>query len=242
MSILSHFNRTNAKDYILYQIKLNEIEKVLEKMTKPARLCYISNRELVSLCGKRGISAGDFLEKYICPDEPTIMSGDFGEIFCYCVVTEHLSNKGFVLFAPRKWRWKDDRNKPGPGSDAVIFHRVNPNKPTPKDFVVSIESKMNHAGKDKLSRLAKSIIWLEEKHARDGSEEQRKIIERFKDPSIYGTFDKHHKAIAVIDSLLEADEITTPITNSHGVVALIFSINDLKKVYENLKMNIIKSI
>lgn len=256
MSILNHFTRTNTTGYILYQLKKGEIDNVLKKLSKPARLCYISNSDLAKLSGQRGIKASEFLEKYIYPDEPSIMSGDFGEIFSFLVVIERLSNKGYLLFAPRKWRWKEDRNRAALGSDAVLFHIADNKKPSSKDFVVSIESKMksvkskehriqtaiDHAAKDKLSRLAKSIIWLEEKHARNGNEIDRKKIERFKDPSTYGPFQKHHKAIAIIDNAFESEEITPVINNTHGVTAIIFSIENLKTVYETLRMNIIKSI
>jgi hypothetical protein len=256
MSILNHFARTNSTSYILYQLKKGEIDKVTEKMIKPARLCYISNSDLAKLCGNRGITASEFLEKYVCPDVPSIVSGDFGEIFSFLVVIENFANKGFVLFAPRKWRWKDDRNRAALGSDAVLFHITDDKKPSNKDFVVSIESKMkavksnehriqtaiDHAAKDKLTRLTKSINWLEEKHARNGSEVERKKIERFKDPSTHGSFQKHHKAIAIVDNTFEAEEITPALNNPNGVTALIFSIDNLKIAYENLRVKVINSI
>jgi len=142
MEIIKHFDRTNTADYIIYHLKIKEWSDFVNKFKDEMRLCYIANNELHRLCTKGNISASEFLEKYILPDEPTVMSGDFGELFSYFVVIENFGNKGFTLFAPRKWRWKDDRNKPAPGSDAVMFHIANPEKYSPQDFVISVESKM----------------------------------------------------------------------------------------------------
>jgi len=171
-------------------------------------------------------------------------------------VIENFRKKGLAVFGPRKWRWKDDKNTPAPGSDVIMFHIANAKKPSIKDFVVSVESKMkavksnkhriqkaiDDAAKDKLTRLAKSLNWLEEKYAKLGNEDQRRIVERFKDPATFGSYSKYHKAIAVLDSSLETAEISKPIINSHGIVVIVFLIKDLKKFYEENRVNIINSI
>lgn len=256
MNIMQHFNRTNTPNYIIYRLKGGEWAAFVNKLTKDVRLCYIDNSDLHKHSTARKISPSEYLEKYILPDEPSIVSGDFGEILSFFAVIENYANKGFTLIYPRKWRWKENRNKPAPGTDAVMFHITNPRKHSSEDFVVSVESKMkavnsaehriqtaiDHAAKDKLSRLAKTLIWLEEKHARHGSEEQRKIVERFTDPATYGTFKKFHKAIAILDSTLETSEISKAFTNPEGVTVIVFSVEDLKKAYEDTRNNVLKSI
>ena len=153
-------------------------------------------------------------------------------------------------------RWKDNKNKPSPGVDNVLFHIKNKKKYSDSDILVSIESEMKSveskehriqtaitdASKDKLTRLSKSLIWLEEKYAKLGKENQRKMVLRFKDPATFGNFQKQHKAIAIIDKTLETGEVDTPVNNPEGVIAIIFSIDELKTAYETTRNNIIKSI
>ena len=190
------------------------------------------------------------------PDDPVIKSGDFGERLCYHDVIENFDNKGLTLFAPKKWIWKDSRNVAAPGSDAMLFHIVDPKKPSKKDILVTIESKMkavnskehrmqdaiDGAIKDKKTRMAKTLSWLEEKYARHGEEDNRKIVERFKDPATYGDFKKRCKAIAIIDSTFESDETSKACSNPENISVLVFCIDELKKAYEDTRVNIIKSV
>jgi len=256
MELLPYFQRHNFTGFILYRLNPTDWSDFVQNLTDGTRLCYIDNSLLHTRCQQRGITPGEFLDQYILPLEPTIQSGDFGEIFSYFIVIEQHKPKGIHLVGPRKWRWKEDRNKPSPGSDSLLFHMQNTKKPSPQDQLVSIESKMKSvssksfriqeaidgAAKDKLSRLAKSLNWLEEKYARNGSEDQRKVVERFLNPSIHGTFIIVNKAIAIIDSTLESGETSQTITNPHGVVVIVFSILNLKDAYVKVRENVIKSI
>jgi len=256
MKILQHFDRSNNASHILYRLKKGEWAQFIAKLPEEFRKCYITDKALDELCIERKISRSEFLEKYILPDEPTIKSGDFGEILCLHAVIENFDNKGLVLFAPRKWRWKDSRNKAAPGADAILFHVANPKKPTKKDILVTLESKMkavsskahriqdaiDGATTDKLTRMAKTLSWLEEKYAKHGSEDKRQLVERFKDPATFGDFQKQFKAIAIMDSSFEVDETSKAINNPHGVTVIVFSIEELKKTYEDTRVNIIKSV
>lgn len=256
MKILQHFERKNTADYILYRLKKGDWTLLIDKLHEDFRQCYISDEALEHLSKEIGITKCDFLEKYILPDEPTIKSGDFGELLCYHAVLENFESKGFLLFGPKKWRWRDSRNVAAPGSDAMLFHIANSKKATKKDILVTVESKMKSiksnehriqdavdgAMKDKKTRMAKTLAWLEEKYAKEGDENNRKLVERFKDPATYGDYQKLFKAIAVVDSTCEADEIGKTFKNDEKVSVLIFSLADLKKAYENTRLNIIKSV
>ena len=68
------------------------------------------------------------------------------------------------------------------------------------------------------------------------------LVERYKDPATYGSYQKTHKAIAILDSNLEVDETSKAITNGQGVSVIVFSIEDLKKAYEDTRINILKSV
>jgi len=256
MKILEHFDKSTNASHILYRLKKDEWLQFTAKLPEEFRKCYITDKALDELCIVREISKSEFLEKYILPDEPTIKSGDFGELLCFHAVIENFENKGLVLFAPRKWRWKDSRNKAAPGADAIFFHVANPKKPTKKDTLVTLESKMkavnskahriqdaiDGATTDKLTRMAKTLSWLEEKYAKHGAENKRQLVERFKDPATFGDYQKQFKAIAIMDSNFEADETSKAINNPHGVKVIVFSIEELKKTYEDTRINIIKSV
>ncbi len=256
MKILQHFDRSNTASHILYRLKKGEWAQFIAKLPEEYRKCYITDKALDELSKERKISKSEFLEKYILPDEPVIKSGDFGEILCFHAVIENFENKGLVLFAPRKWHWKDSRNKAAPGADAILFHVANLKKPTKKDILVTIESKMkavnskehriqdaiDGATTDKLTRMAKTLSWLEEKYAKHGAENKRQLVERFKDPATFGDYQKHFKAIAIMDSNFEADETGKAVNNIQGVTVIVFSIEELKKAYEDTRTNIIKSV
>lgn len=255
MEILKHFERENTEKYILYRLRKDEWPNFMEKLPTEFRLCYITDKLLEESCEKGGFSKSEFLEKYILPDEPVIKSGDFGEILCFHSAIENFKNKGKVLFAPKKWQWKDSRNKAAPGADSILFHLAN-NQPSTEDIVITIESKMkavkskahrvqdaiDGANLDKLSRMAKTLSWLEEKYARQGQNGNRKLVARFKDPALYGDYQKQYKAVAIIDSIFEASEISKEIKNEYNVSVIVFSIDELKKTYENTRSNILKSI
>lgn len=256
MKILQHFDRTNTANHILYRLKKGEWSQFIDKLPEEFRKCYITDKALDELSKVRKISKAEFLENYVLPDEPVIKSGDFGEILCFHTVIENFDDKGKVLFTPRKWRWKDSRNKAAPGADAIFFHVANPKKPTKKDILITLESKMkavnskkhriqdaiDGATTDKLSRMAKTLSWLEEKYAKHGNENKRQLVERFKDPATFGDYEKQFKAIAIMDSNFEVDETAKAINNTQGVTVIVFSIEELKKAYEDTRTNIIKSV
>lgn len=255
MKILQHFDKSKTSDFVIYRLKENEWDAFVNKLPGDFRLCYISDNKLNDRATKASLTASDFLEKYVVPSEPIIKSGDFGELLSFFAVRENFEKKGIILIAPRKWRWKDNKDLAAPGVDSVLFHIVNPKKFTDKDLLVTIESKMkavksnkhriqkaiDDASKDKLSRLSKTLNWLEEKYAKLGKEEQRKMVQRFNDPATHGNFQKQHKAIVILDSALEAGETALSVINPHGIIAIVFSIKELQRAYEETRTNIINS-
>jgi hypothetical protein len=205
---------------------------------------------------KNGISEGEFLEQYVLPDIGNIKSGDFGEMLSYFFITEHYTDKGFVLFCPRKWLWKEDRNKSTPYTDVVGFYREDKTNPSENDFIVSVESKMkatksdkhriqdaiDGANKDKLTRLAKTLVWLKEKYARNGDEKNRIFIERYVDPVGIGTYNKIYKAFAILERIFENAEITQLIKDKDGITIIVITMKNLKDIYEKNLRRIIESV
>lgn len=256
MQILQHFNKSKTSDFIIYHLKEKEWDTFIKKLTDDFRLCYISDAKLTKRAAKASLTESAFLEKYVVPNEPTILSGDFGELLSFFAVLERFEKKGIILLDPRKWRWKDNKDKPAPGVDSVLFHIANPKIYTDNDSLVTIESKMkavkskkhriqkaiDDASKDKLSRLSKTLIWLEEKYAKQGKEESRKMVQRFNDPATHGNYQKQHKAITILDSTLEAGETALPVNNPQGIIAIVFSIQELIRAYTETRTNIINSV
>ena len=251
MEILKYFERTDTEDIHIYRLKGDKYDKFISELTEEFRLSYISDEELEKVSTKNEISKSDFLEKYIIPDKGNIESGDFGEIFSFHAVKENFKNKGIDLKGPFKWMWKD-RNKAAQYSDAVLFC----NNKTGNDIIVAIESKMkatpsnnyriqdaiDGSENDRLTRLSKTLFWLEEKYARLGDVENRKLTERFAYPSKFGAYDKIFKAIAIVDKAFEAYELKKDFIKNDEIIVVLFSINELKEAYEKTRVNMINSV
>jgi hypothetical protein len=255
MNILKYFDAGKQGDFNIYRFKSEEFENILKDIVPEFRQCYITDEELDEKATKKGMSKSDFLEKYILPDVGNIKSGDFGEMLSYCFLLEHYESKGVILVAPKKWLWKE-RNKPTPYSDVIAFHLNEKGKPTNNDLLISVESKMkatksgehriqdtiDGANKDKLSRLAKTLEWLDETYTRRGIADNDNIIQRFKDPSQYGSYTKIYKAFAIIDKNSESDELATKVINNEGIIVIVISIEKLKDMYEENRLRMICSV
>lgn len=251
VEILKHFERSEKDDIIVYQLREDEIDSLISELSDDFRLCYISDDELERLAKKNKVTKSEFLQEYVLPDIGNVKSGDFGEIFSYYVVAEHHMQKGIELTGPLKWRWKD-KNKPAPYTDVVLFHFGEKGK----DLLVAVEVKMKATKSerhrlqdaidgsegDRLSRLAKTLTWLEEKHARQGEVEKKSQIERFSDPSKHGSYVKKFKAIAIIDNEFFDDEIAKEISKNEEIVVIAFSFTKLKEAYEETRLKIINSV
>jgi len=255
MDILTHFSRNDKEDMIVYKIKEEELDDFINKLTDGFRNCYIFDSELKKQAKTLNKTQSEFLENYILPDIGNVKSGDFGEMLSYHVIIEKYREKGILLSGPKKWRWKD-RNKPAPHSDVILFHISDSKKPSSDDLLITAESKMkatnskshrvqdaiDGAIKDKLSRMVKTLIWLNERYARNGQIKSKNNLARFMDPSTYGTYQKIHKAIAIIDSEFEKEDIDKYISNEECIVVIVFSIKKLLEGYEKTFDNIINSV
>lgn len=250
MEILKYFDKVDHEDIHIYRLKTGELDNFIKELTVDFRLSYISDDDLDGLSAKNELTKSEFLEMFILPNKGNIKSGDFGEIFSFHAVIENFSNKGIELIGPYKWMWKD-RNKAAQYSDALLFGSNGT-----QDLIVTIESKMkatkskahrlqdaiDGSEDDKLTRMSKTLFWLQEKYARLGDVENRKLAERYAYPAKFGAFKKIYKAIAIVDEEFEADEIGNEFTKSDDIVVLLFSICELKKAYEETRLNIINSV
>lgn len=252
MDIINKFTRTDdtTSGIIKYDLNASERTNLLSSIPQNFRECYISKSDLKKLCRAHGMTSKEILEQFKLPDDGKIMSGDFGEILCLLVIKSKLQMKGLRVFGIPKWRWKQEKNKAAPHSDGILFHQKNSKVPSTDDFVVSVESKMkavknnnyrpiqnaiDGAQKDKLTRLAKTIVWLDQRFGLEPRPHLLKKLERFKRPDVHGTYKKHFKAIALIDSNFFDDELNAGWSNTDKDIQVIaFSISDLKGAYNGM--------
>lgn len=255
MEILSLFSQDKQQKFTVYQLDDGNTETLVDSLPVEFRRCYIDDSVLELRAGENGISCSEFLTRFVLPDVGNVKSGDFGELFSTHLVVEHLGQKGFSVFFPKKWQWKD-RNKPSQYSDSIFFRMVDKSEPSTDDFVVTVESKMKAVASkdhrisdaikgacdDQKTRMAKTINWLVEKYARLGDIDSKRIVERFKDPASYGTFSKTHKAVAIVNATFLSEEISTDFINDSNIGVVVVSIPALQVVYESTHQKIIESI
>jgi hypothetical protein len=255
MEILKYFDIERKDKFIIYRLRPGMEDTFADELTVTFRRCYIDDSKLSYVAAKNQMSQDKFLEKYVIPDIGNVKSGDFGEMLSFFAMLENYLTKGFRFTGPFKWLWKD-RNKPSPYTDAVSFYMEKPPAPSPEDTIVTIESKMkavksnahriqeaiDGANKDRLSRLSATLSWLEEKYAREGDIDNRKLVERFNDPSTYGPYKQVSKAFTILDSTFEAAELCQSVCNTDGLVLIIFSLANLKQIYERNRLNMFNSV
>jgi hypothetical protein len=256
MKLLSYFNFEKTDHFNIYRLKPEDREKFLNEITSHFRQCYITDENLNDGANKNQMHASKFLEEFILPSKGNIKSGDFGEMLSYFFVIEHFTLKDIILFAPRKWLWKEDRNRASPFSDAVGFYRESNINSSENDFVVCVESKMHAtkpdvhriqeaidgANNDRISRLAKTIGWLREQYTRKGYPEKREFIERFSNSVGKKTYNKIFKAYVILDKKYEISEFSQIIKNNDGISIIVITVENLKDIYESNLKRIIESV
>lgn len=259
MVIVGFFETEIIDNKTLFKLKSGERTKFLDSLPENYRVCYISDKKLKKRAEANGQSQDDFI-LHVLPDIANIMSGDFGELLCYEMAKGYLDNGKSNLSGPKKWRWKQDRNKPAPHSDILLFREKKKwsKRNLKGDEVIAIESKMkavknngysplqkamNGAKQDKLSRMAKSLDWYYDRLALDGKLKTKEAINKFRNPSLYGEFKKSFKAVAIIDEGLFEDEIVKGIEDADEEIDIwAISIERLQEAYQTVYKEIPKTV
>lgn len=247
MDLLNHFIEEDT-EYMTLKLKHQEMQQLMNKLPERFRNCYITDDDLRDRVANLEIAATEVIESCV-PNIGNVMSGEFGEILSYYILMELY--KPLQLDGPKKWIWKEDKNKPIQKTDVVLFNYEVDN-PSEEDLIVSAEIKskatrsnsydpiknaIEGANDDYLGRLSKTLIWLKDRYIRDNDGESLRELKRFLNPVNYGTYKKHFKAVAIIDSNLLNEELererdidTDIIQDDFGLI--IISINNLKNTYE----------
>ncbi|EPG74767.1 PF08878 domain protein [Leptospira fainei serovar Hurstbridge str. BUT 6] len=248
MDIYKKFTKKIINDYVRFEIDRSEWVNVKDYIKSHGKEFYLKEDELPRFSKKSADERKKYLANNVLPSKGKIRSGDFGEIFSFFFIQSEYTSKKIDLYGPKKWRWKEHPDSPAPFSDVIFLFAKDPMNPHSNDLAISIESKMNAtkpskkknriqealdgAEKDRFTRFAQTINWVETKYEREDIQSDLPLVRRFKDPVNY-PYRQEYYAIAIFDIGYIDSEISKGYTKPSNEIKLyLLSINDLKKLYE----------
>lgn len=238
------FPHDQDQPYVLVRISTPHAQQLAALMGIPLRRCYITDEALTHHAERLGIPLSEVLRSKL-PDAGSTMAGDFGEVLCYF----YHSTKELPANAigPKKWRLKQDRTKPAPKSD--VIHFVMPNRPhaSAADAILCSEVKLKSTAgtstpitsaiedceKDRVSRLASTLVWLRERAlTEDLGDVDIALLNRFLDAVDSPPASKRFRAVAVVcESLVNAELAAAPIVASPDFTLVVISVPNLHQIY-----------
>ncbi|MGB5733816.1 MAG: Hachiman antiphage defense system protein HamA [Thiohalocapsa sp.] len=244
---LAWFTPVVEEPYVLVKVAAEHVAAWSEVLGVAVRRCYLSDELILVRAGDLGAEPKDIIAAAL-PDPGSTMSGDFGEILVFFYQASR--ELPHAVFGPRKWRLKQDRTKPAPHSDVVQF--VFPHWPTPSEedaLLCSevktkatdgtskpIEEAIEDSKKDKISRLAKTLVWLREKALlQDVDGVDVAMLERFIRATDHPPASRRFRAVAVISSNLVNQQLEDAPTEAHDdYTVVVISVPELKATYESV--------
>lgn len=234
-------------DISTHALKDGCYDKLLNYLTEKLPFCYITRNNIKKIAKRANMSPCDVvLNKY--PDKGSVMAGDFGEISClYFLACQQPKEAKRIM----KWRYKQDRQKAAPHSDVIILYCKEPNSPSIDDYVICAEAKLkstksefNPISKalegyslDKTGRLARTLTWLHEKAIENENEEKIEYFKRVVETNLNVSFDKYHKAVAIVDMKFIDNELIQDLeipANCDEFECIVLGIPNLKSLYESV--------
>jgi hypothetical protein len=244
--VCSWFRREGETRYDLVRVDTEQAGAWGKTLGIAVRRCYMSDALLKARAAELGVAATQLIAATL-PDPGATMAGDFGEIlvFLYQAATEHPAK----AIGPKKWRLKQDRTKPAPHSDVVLF--VLPSWPTPtaNDVVLCAEVKtkataghstpirsaIEHCAKDRTSRLARTLVWLRERAlTEDLGTVQLAHLDRFINSTEHPTAKKRFSAVAVVCSTIVDNELADVPMALPDCSLVVVVVPDLKQTYTKI--------
>jgi hypothetical protein len=256
--LISFFEKVTVDSDISFVVLKLSRKKTHEfKLQLPLkfRRCYIADSTLEEQLRDPELTRTELFDAYL-PDKGSIMAGEFGEILSY-----HLLKSIYLpiqLSGPLKWRFKPDAKRAVQYTDVVLYHLADPNAPSIDDLLIAAESKVKSTKTDKhpiqdaidgsaddrTHRLAVTLAWLRRRAIKTNNQVRRKIYDRFIKISAYGSYNRHFKAIALVDHDLLDQELSKGIDTAQcfeKTEILVVSIPDLQKLYECVYSDIIST-
>lgn len=241
------FSTTQSMPFAVIEIDVEQAATFADRLGVPVRRCYISDPSLQARIAETSVSARTVVGSKL-PDRGSTMAGDFGEILTalFHAASEHPG----VVLDPKKWRLKQDRTKPAPGSDVVQM--ILPLWPAASadDRIICAEVKTKSTSgtstpiasaiadseKDSSRRFVKTLNWLKERAIDTGlSTISIEQLDRFIHPVDHPEATREFRAVAVICASLVADELIGVVPPPPSERALIvISVPDLKETYERV--------
>jgi hypothetical protein len=246
------FPHTKETPYILVQVNPEHASTWAVALRGAVRRCYLTDDFLERRAGeleKQLPGTNAFCQAQVIasklPDAGATMSGDFGEILTY--IYQSAQAYPNIAFGPKKWRLKQDRTKPAPYSD--VIHFVLPQWPQPSDrdelLCAEVKTKATDGasepiqdaiadcGKDRTSRLAKTLLWLK---ARAVGESLGNVeiahLDRFINSIDHPPATKRFRAVAVICAGLIDEELKkAPLQTSADYTLVVIVVPGLYEAY-----------
>lgn len=248
MSML--FVETAGERHLLVEVSPESVEDWVARLGVPVRRCYFSDKHLDARVAA-GTDPTALASAYV-PDDPSVMSGDFGEM----LAAFYLASRDPEAIDPLKWRFKNDRNQSAPKSDVVRFSLPTWPVASAADSIecAEVKSKASRGSSkpiasaiadsatDRDGRLDKTLNWFKEL-ALKGELSQLTVeqLERFIAPTDHGPYSKHFKAIAVIDAKYVAKQTESVPEVPEQCALIVLSVTDLKQIYTAAYTEVIAS-
>lgn len=241
---LGWFPHHQDQPYVHVKMSPLHAQQLATLMGVPLRRCYITDSDLAHNADRLQIPQSEVLRSKL-PDPGSTMAGDFGEVLCYF----YHSAKELPANAigPKKWRLKQDRTKPAPKSD--VIHFVMPNRPyaSAADSILCSEVKLKSTAgistpitsaiedceKDRVSRLASTLVWLRERAlTEDLGDVDVALLNRFLDAVDSPPASKRFRAVAVVcESLVNAELAAAPNAANPDFTLVVISVPNLRQTY-----------
>ena len=245
MRILDHFSYKKKKVTTL-ALKKKEYDVFVSKLPEHYTYSYIREEDISEHKTDFGSTSKEIYIEYI-PDDPKLMSGEFGEILSQQLLIELYESNGLGLEGMKKTLHKEAKNVANHGTDIVLFYRKE-EKESDEDILISGEVKskatpkkdssilkaVDGVEKDNINRLAETLIWIRRKYKDEKNTEGFENVQRFIDPVKSKIYKKHFKAIAVIDKDCreheEIPQVLPKIGNDFEIIVVL--IDNLKATYQ----------
>jgi hypothetical protein len=246
-SAVPWFHHINEAPYVFIQVSKEQAESWAGSLGAVVRRCYVSDAVVNEKALEHRMEKNEIIAAKL-PDSGAIMAGDFGEILVYLYqACKALPEKAI---GPKKWRLKQDRTKTAPYSDVVHF--VLPDWPlagnndqllcsevkvkSTSGISSPIKDAIKDSGKDRTSRLAKTLLWLRERAIFESLDDiQIAHLNRFIKATEHPAFERKFRAVAIICStLLSAELAEIPTASSVDYTLVVIEVPDLKNIYTSV--------
>lgn len=265
LDVLSFFTEDKisyaANGIIVYDFDDSRKNEFILHVADFYRRAFISDEDLEDNVTNLGTTRKQEIEAVV-PTNPSIMSGDFGEILSYVIFTQLHS---MYNIAPLRWRWKEERDRAVHFTDMMILCCPDENNPQTDDKMMTLEVKtratkpgtdkssineaVEGALKDSVSRGGKTLLFMQQKFKIEKNYDAVRKVKRFEE-SVATPYEEYHNAVAIVEreflsshhianldnetlkKVTDYNSIGNPLNKYMSV--FVVPIAELKSVYESL--------